>query len=129
MIKIKPYSDKRNDSSSQQEKNVIYIIFIKKLVYWIYFYIQINYLYWLICAMQRKNLKKLDKIVRNLNEKEYKSFTKMLQKDDLLGGSEGNDVHDFFFHFLLKYEFPNINFQHVLNTQCYILFMMCMERQ
>lgn len=54
----------------------------------------------------------------------------MLQKDDVLSGSKGNDhVHDIFLlHFLLKNEFLNISHQHVLNTRCYIGFMLCMER-
>ena len=35
-------------------------------------------------------------IVHNLNENECESFREMLQKDDLLGGSKGNDVHEVF---------------------------------
>ena len=58
--------------------------------------------------MQSKNLKKLDKIIHNLSEKERERFRKTLQRDELLGGSKGN-VYDVFFRFLLKNEFLNIN--------------------
>ena len=120
---------KHTNGSSQKEKKIIYISFIKNLVYLNYFYIQINYVYWLIHVIQRKNLKRLNTIICNLNENERESFRKMLQKNDLLGGSKGNDVHEVFFHFLLKNEFLNINRQHVLNTQCHVVFMLCMELQ
>lgn len=49
------YCSKHNYSSSQQENKLISISFIKKIVYWNYLYIQINYVYWLICVMHRKN--------------------------------------------------------------------------
>ena len=52
--------------------------------------------------MQSKNLKRLNKIVCNLNEKGHERFREMFQKEDLLGGSEGNDVHDFFSLFTKK---------------------------
>ena len=80
--------------------------------------------------MQRKKLKRLDKIVQNLNEKEHERFREVLQKEDPLGGSKGTDHVDevSFFHFLLKNEFVSINCQHVLNTRCYIVFMLCKEQ-
>ena len=97
------YCSKCNDSSSQQERKVISISFIKNLVYWNYLYIQINYVYWLICVLESKNLKKLNKIVCNLSEKQHESSKEMLQKEDLLGGSEGNDhVHEVFFSLFIK---------------------------
>ena len=53
--------------------------------------------------MQSKNLKRLDKIVLNLNEKQHKRFWEMLQKEDLLGGLEGNDhAHEVFFSLFIK---------------------------
>ena len=51
--------------------------------------------------MQRKKLKKLDKIVHNLSQKEHESFREILQRDELLGGSKGN-VYEIFFHILFK---------------------------
>jgi hypothetical protein len=39
--------------------------------------------YWLRHFMQRKNVKKLDKIVSNLSEKECKIFMEMLQREEL----------------------------------------------
>ena len=51
--------------------------------------------------MQSKNLKKLDKIVHNLSEKERESLREMFQRGELLGGSKGN-AYKVFFHFLLK---------------------------
>ena len=51
--------------------------------------------------MWRKKLKKLDKIVHNLSEKECERFMEMLQREELLGGSKGN-VYQVFFQFLLK---------------------------
>ena len=93
LIKVQQKKLKHSDSSSQQEKKAISISFIKNLVYWNCFYIQINYVYWLICVMQSKNFKRLDNIVRNLTEKEHESFREMLQKDYLLGGPKGNYVH------------------------------------
>ena len=63
--------------------------------------------------MQSKNLKRLDKIVRNLNEKECERFRKMLLKDGLLGGSKCNDhVHDFLLLLLLKINFLTLNIWH-----------------
>ena len=63
--------------------------------------------------MQSKNLKRLGKIVHNLNEKEHERFREMLQKEDLLCGSKGNDhVHGFFFSLFIKNEFLNIHRQH-----------------
>jgi hypothetical protein len=47
-----------------------------------------------MCVMQRKNLKKLDKIVCNLSAKECKIFMEMLQREEL-GGSKGNQ-HEVF---------------------------------
>jgi hypothetical protein len=46
-----------------------------------------------------QNLKKLDKIVRNLNGKKHKSFMEMLQRVEL-DGLKG-DEYEFFFDFLL----------------------------
>ena len=102
------YCSKHNDNSSQQENRVLSINFIKNLVHWNYLYIQINYVYWLICVMQSKNLKKLDKIVHNLSEIKHEILREMLQRGELLCGSKGN-VYQVFFHFLLKNEFLNIN--------------------
>lgn len=48
----------------------------------------------------KKNLKKLNKIVHNLSEKEHE-FREMLQREELLGGSKVN-VYEFFFKFLLR---------------------------
>jgi hypothetical protein len=45
-------------------------------------------------VMSNKNLKKLDKIVRNLSAKERKIFMKMLQREEI-GGSKGNQ-HEVF---------------------------------
>ena len=59
-------------------------------------------------VMQRKNLKKLDKIIHNLSEKECDNFREMLQREELLSGSKSN-VYEVFFQFLLKNNFPNIN--------------------
>ena len=53
-------------------------------------------------------MKKVDKIVHNLSEKEHERFREMLQREELLGGSKGN-VYQVFFQFLLKNEFLNIN--------------------
>jgi hypothetical protein len=39
--------------------------------------------------MHSKNLKKLDKIVRNLSAKERKRFMEMLQREEI-GGLKGN---------------------------------------
>ena len=58
--------------------------------------------------MQSKNLKKLDKIVHNLSEKECERFREMFQRNKLLDGSKGN-AYDVFFQFLLKNEYLNIN--------------------
>jgi len=44
--------------------------------------------------MQSKNLKKIDKMVRNLSAKEHKIFMEMLKKEEL-GGSKGNQ-HEVF---------------------------------
>ena len=44
----------------------------------------------------KKNLKRRDKSFFNLNEKECERFKEISQMEDLLGGSKGNDVHDFF---------------------------------
>jgi hypothetical protein len=44
--------------------------------------------------MQRKNLKKLDKMVHNLSAEENKIFMEMLQKEEL-GRSKGNQ-HEVF---------------------------------
>jgi hypothetical protein len=44
--------------------------------------------------MQRKNLKKLQKIVWNLSGKEHKSFMEMLQREEL-GGSKGDQYEVF----------------------------------
>ena len=53
--------------------------------------------------MQRKNLKRLDKIFRYLNENQHKRFREMLPKKDLLGGSKGNDhVHEVVFSLFIK---------------------------
>jgi hypothetical protein len=46
-------------------------------------------MYWLMHVMQRKNLKKIDKIVCNMSVKERKSFMEMLQREET-GGSKGN---------------------------------------
>ena len=96
------YCSKCNDSSTQQENQVLSISFIKNLEYWNYLYIQINYMYCLICVMHSKNLKNLDKIVHNLSIKENESLNETLQRGELLGGSKGN-VYQVFFQFLLKY--------------------------
>ena len=58
--------------------------------------------------MQSKNLKKLDKIVHNLSEKENESLREMMQRGELLSGSKGN-VYQVFFQFSLKNDFFNIN--------------------
>ena len=58
-------------------------------------------MYCLICVMQSKKFKKLNKIVHNLSEKECESLMEMLQRGELLGRLKGN-VYQFFFHFLLK---------------------------
>jgi hypothetical protein len=47
-----------------------------------------------MCIMQSKNLKKFNKIVYNLSEKEHKRFMEMLQREELVG-SKGNQ-HEFF---------------------------------
>ena len=63
---------------------------------------KINYVYWLICVMQSKNLKKLDKVIHNISEKESERLRETFQtRKLLLGGSKGN-VYQVFFHFLLK---------------------------
>ena len=85
LVKDKFYFTKRNDNSSQHENKAISIRFTKILVYWHYLYAQINYVYWLICVRQSKNLKKLDKIVHNLSEKDREGFREMLQREELLG--------------------------------------------
>ena len=69
---------------------------------------------------------KFDKIIHNLSEKECKRFRKMLQIEELLGGSKGN-VDELFFQFLLKNKFININHQHVSNTQLCIVLILCRE--
>ena len=58
-------------------------------------------MYYLICVMKRKKLKKLEKIVLNLSEKEHEILRETLQRGKLLGGSKGN-VYQIFFLFLLK---------------------------
>ena len=58
--------------------------------------------------MQNKNLKKLDKIVNNLSGNNRKRFMKMLQIEELLGGSKCN-AHEVFLSFFTKIEFLNIN--------------------
>ena len=40
--------------------------------------------------MQRKKLKKLNKIVHNLSEKECERVKEMFQREELLGRSKGN---------------------------------------
>jgi hypothetical protein len=57
--------------------------------------------------MQRKNLKKLNKIVRNLSAKKCKSFMEMLQREEL-GGSKGNQ-HEVFLLPFTKKQFLNFN--------------------
>lgn len=52
-------------------------------------------------------MKKFDKIVHNLSEKECDSLRKMFQRQEILGGSKGN-VYQVFFQFLIKNEFLNI---------------------
>jgi hypothetical protein len=47
-----------------------------------------------MCVMQSKKLKKIDKIDRNMSEKEHKIFMEMLQREEL-GGSKGNQ-HEVF---------------------------------
>ena len=84
------YCNKLNDNSSQQENQTLSISFIKNLVYWNYLYVQMNYMYFLICVMQRKKLKKPDKIIHNLSEKEHENLREMLQRKELLAGSKGN---------------------------------------
>ena len=82
-------------------------------------------MYWLICVTQRKNLKKLDKIIHNPSEKEHESLMETLQRGELLDGSKGN-VYQVYYHFLLKKdEFLNINWWHVLNARFYIILMLC----
>ena len=51
--------------------------------------------------MHSKILKKLDKIVHNLSEKERESLKEMLQRGELLGGSKGN-VYPIFLPFFIK---------------------------
>ena len=102
------YCSKHNDSSTQQEDQVLSISFIKKLEYWTYLYIHINHMYYLICIMQRKKSKKLNKFVHNLSEKEHESLSEMFQRVELLGRSKGN-VYQVFFRFLLENKFLNIN--------------------
>jgi hypothetical protein len=97
-----------NDSSTQQENQVLSISFIKNLEYWNYLYVHINYMYCLVCIMHSKKLKKLNMIVNNLSEKECERLREMFQRGDLLGGSKGN-VYQVFLWFLLKNKFPNIN--------------------
>jgi hypothetical protein len=56
--------------------------------------IGLNDVYWIMCVMQRKNLKKLQKIVWNLSGKECKIFMEMLQREEL-GGSKGDQYEVF----------------------------------
>ena len=109
------YCSKRDGSSSQQKNKESSLSFINDLVYWNYLYVQINYVYCLICITQSKKLKKLDKIDHNLSEKKCESLREMLQREELLGGSKGN-VYQAFLQFLLKNEFLNINHLHILNN-------------
>ena len=95
------YCSKYNDSLDQQENHVLSISSIKNLEYSNYLYVQINYIYCLICVMHIKKLKKLDKIVHNLSKKECERLRKMFQRGKLLGGSKGN-VYQVFFYLLLK---------------------------
>ena len=90
------FCSKCNDSSTQQENQALFISFIKTLEYWNYLYVHINYVYCVICIMQRKNLKKLDHIVHNLSEKECESLKKMLKIGELICGSKGNVYKVFF---------------------------------
>jgi hypothetical protein len=59
--------------------------------------------------MQRKNLKKLNKIVHNISEKEHERFREMLQREELLDGSNDN-VREVFLLVFTKTEFLNINY-------------------
>ena len=62
-----------------------------------------------ISVKESKNLKKLNKIVCNLSEKECKIFMEMLQREELLGGSKDNE-HEVFLSLFTKIEFLNIFF-------------------
>ena len=79
-------------------------------------------------SCRSKNLERLYKIVCILSENKCESFREMLEREELLGGSKGNYIK-FFFHFLLKNDFFNINSQHVLNTRFHIVLMLCREQQ
>ena len=108
--------NKCSDRSSQEDKKVVSISFIKNLVNGMVFTFKLIILNWLIHMMHNKNLKRLNKIVLNLNENEHERFREIFPKKDLLIGSKGSDVHEVFFHFSLKNEFINTNCQHVLDT-------------
>lgn len=54
--------------------------------------------------MQGRHLKKFNKIVCNLCEKECKSLMEMLQRGELLSGSKGN-VHEVFLLLFTKNNF------------------------
>jgi hypothetical protein len=69
-------------------------------------------------------MKKLDKIASNLSEK--KIFMEMLQEEELLGGSKGNE-NEVFLTLFTKIDFLNINRKHVLNTQFHIFKIFCRE--
>ena len=85
------YCSKHDGSSSQQMNQVISLSFIKNVIHKNDLYVHINCVYFLIHVMQRKFLKKLDNIIRILSENDHRIFMEVLQSEELLSGSKGNE--------------------------------------
>ena len=46
-------------------------------------YVSLTNMYWLVCVMQSHKMRKLNKILCGLSEKEHKILMEKLQKDEL----------------------------------------------
>jgi hypothetical protein len=71
-------------------------------------FVGLNDFYWIIHAMYRKNMKKLQKLVYDLNGKENIFFMKRFQGREL-GGSKGDQYEVFLFLFTINALINNNN--------------------